>query len=333
MTRPRRPSFSLALLFGALSSACGGGGDGGTTPPPPPPPPPIVVEKGTPSGDGQTIIGGQALAVPLKVKVTRGGAVVVGQAITWTASGGAIGGNGPTNSEGIATANWTVGVTAGIQTANATVGTASAQFAATVLTATPGPIGISFLGATGNGQTGNVGSQLTNELRVLVTRGGAPAGGELVVWQADGANSFFEPEQTTSGADGIATSSWTLGTTAGAQAATAFAGSLAGPSVGFTATGVALPPGTATVKLYTAGGARFEPASLVVAAGTTVTFVWQDGFHDLLPTGAPTFPGANGGFDPPKTYQFTFTTPGIYKYFCSVHGSPSTGMRGTVIVQ
>ncbi|MES2306700.1 MAG: plastocyanin/azurin family copper-binding protein [Gemmatimonadota bacterium] len=331
MSRNCSSRASFPVLAMLLVSACGG--DGGTAPPPPPPPAPILVEKGSPSGDAQTVITGQAIAVPLRVKVSRSGAAVTGQDVTWTASGGTIIGSGATNADGVATAAWTVGNIAGPQTANATVGTASTQFAATVLTATPGVLGLAFPGSAGNGQTGNAGSQLGNELRVMVTRGGVPAGGELVIWQADGANAFFEPAQTTSGVDGIATSFWTLGTAIGAQTATAFAGTLAGPSLGFAATSVALPPGTATVKLFTAGGARFEPATLVIAAGTTVSFVWQDGFHDLVPYGNPSFPGQGGGFDPPKTYQVKFTAPGTYKYYCSVHGSTTSGMRGTVIVQ
>lgn len=335
MKQTARLGARVALGLLAFLAGCGGG-DGGTNPPPPPPPPPpapFLIEKSTPSGDAQTIIGGQPLAVPLRVKVTRSGAAVSGQAVTWTASGGSIFGNGATNTEGIATANWTVGLTAGVQSANATVGTASAQFTATVVTPTPGPLGMTFLGASGDGQTGNVGSQLPNELRVLVTRSGAPAAGELVIWQSGGANSFFEPSQSTSGGDGVAKSFWVLGTAAGTQTATAFAGTTAGPSLGFTATAVALPPGSSTVKLFTSGGARFEPATLVVAAGTTVTFVWQDGFHDLLSSGSPSFPGVLAGFDPPKSYQHTFTAPGTYSYYCSVHGTANSGMRGTVIVQ
>lgn len=185
----------------------------------------------------------------------------------------------------------------------------------------------------GDGQTGNVGSQLTNPLQVRVTRGGVPAGGELVIWQTTGANGFFEPPQSTSASNGIATSSWTLGTTAGNQTATALAGSLTGPSAGFSATAIAFPPGSNIVKLFTAGGSRFEPATLVVTVGTTVSFVWQDGFHDLLPSGSPAFPGFPNGSDPPKTYQFTFAAAGTYRYYCNVHGTPTSGMRGTVIVQ
>ena len=93
------------------------------------------------------------------------------------------------------------------------------------------------------------------------------------------------------------------------------------------------PPGPATVSLHTVGGARFEPSALTVAAGTTVTFVWEDGFHDIRASGTPTFPGLATATDPPKQYQFTFTQPGTYQYYCSIHGTPTSGMHGTVIVQ
>ena len=228
MTRQRMLALGVRLSAVRLVAACGGNGGGTAPPPPPPPPAPVVIEKATPSGDGQTVIGGQAITSPLRVTVTRSGAAAPGQAVTWSASSGTITGNGTSSSDGIATASWVLGAIAGTQTATATAAASSTQF---------------------------------------------------------------------------------------------------------TATALALPPGSATVKLFTSGGSRFEPAILMVAAGTTVSFVWQDGFHDLLPTGSPTFPGVANVFDPPKTYQFTFTTAGTYRYFCSVHGSPTSGMRGTVIVQ
>lgn len=98
-------------------------------------------------------------------------------------------------------------------------------------------------------------------------------------------------------------------------------------------TGTTPPPGGATVNLYSAGSPRFEPATLTVAPGTAVSFVWQNGFHDIIATGVPTFTGVPVGADPPKTHQFTFSAAGTYSYYCSIHGTPTSGMRGTVIVQ
>ena len=279
------------------------------------------------------MIGGQAITSPLRAQVTRNGAPVSGQTVSWAATSGTITGNGASNAEGVATAGWVLGTVAGSQTATATAGTGMVQFTATATTAVPGVLAISPANPTGDGQSASLGSRLPNELRVLVTRGGVPAGGEIVIWQASNADAFFEPPMSTSSSNGIATSAWTLGSAAGAQSATAFAGSLAGPTAPFTAMATALPPGSATVRLSISGGARFDPATLTVTAGTTVSFVWQDGFHDVTPTGAPTFPGVLTATDPPKSYQFTFTAPGTYRYYCDVHGTPTTGMRGTVIVQ
>jgi plastocyanin len=57
------------------------------------------------------------------------------------------------------------------------------------------------------------------------------------------------------------------------------------------------------------------------------------GFHDVNATGTSTFPGSGEPATPPHSYSFTFDTPGTYRYFCSVHGDPGSGMRGTIVVQ
>ncbi len=71
----------------------------------------------------------------------------------------------------------------------------------------------------------------------------------------------------------------------------------------------------------------FEPAQLVIPAGTKVTFVNQDG--------APhTATANNGSFDTGTLSRgqeaaLTFTTPGTYEYFCAVHPH----MTATIVVQ
>ena len=35
----------------------------------------------------------------------------------------------------------------------------------------------------------------------------------------------------------------------------------------------------------------------------------------------------------PHSFSQTFNSPGTYVYFCVVHGSPTAGMRGTIVVQ
>ena len=71
----------------------------------------------------------------------------------------------------------------------------------------------------------------------------------------------------------------------------------------------------------------FTPAEITVAPGTTVT--WTNG-DDIPHTVAAT----NKAFrskvmDTDQHYSFTFTAPGTYEYFCSLHPH----MRGKVIVK
>lgn len=93
------------------------------------------------------------------------------------------------------------------------------------------------------------------------------------------------------------------------------------------------PVQTNTIKLFTSGGPRFEPSNVEVPAGTTVTFVWEDGVHDVTPAGNSTFQGSGDPVSAPQSFPVTFTEPGTYTFFCSVHGSATSGMHGTITVR
>jgi len=68
----------------------------------------------------------------------------------------------------------------------------------------------------------------------------------------------------------------------------------------------------------------FAPASINVAAGTTVTWTNGDSVqHDISASGF-TSPVLNQG----DTYSHTFSQPGTYTYICSIHPF----MHGTVVV-
>jgi plastocyanin len=79
----------------------------------------------------------------------------------------------------------------------------------------------------------------------------------------------------------------------------------------------------------------FDPAERTIHTSATVTWVNQDGVvHNIatseVPTGAAPFGGqldANGG-----TLSQTPTIAGTYKYYCTIHGTPTTGMRGVLTV-
>ena len=189
---------------------------------------------------------------------------------------------------------------------------------------------------SGDRQSGTPGQDLANPLRIVVLRGAAPAAGAVVTWSATGAGALMTPSSSTTGADGISTSVWHLGTEAGTQSAQATVSGADGSPVRFTATATGNPgggPSPVEIQLRSDGGNRFEPASVTIPAGTTVTWTWVGGFHDVTPSGNPAFPGSGSPVSAPHSFSQTFSTPGTYLYFCTVHGSPTSGMRGTIVVQ
>jgi plastocyanin len=73
---------------------------------------------------------------------------------------------------------------------------------------------------------------------------------------------------------------------------------------------------------------RFAPPDLVVAAGTTVTWVNRGAdWHSVA-----AFDGsfASDQVAPGQTFSHTFTTPGTYKFLCRHHGRQ--GMVGRIVV-
>lgn len=96
-----------------------------------------------------------------------------------------------------------------------------------------------------------------------------------------------------------------------------------------------------------AEGQRFEPQSLTVAPGTTVTFTNDSAEAHTVTAyeGAPEY-FSSGGFGTEEqardnladamigqdgTYEFTFDEPGTYEYFCIPH--EQQGMKGTIVVE
>ena len=74
----------------------------------------------------------------------------------------------------------------------------------------------------------------------------------------------------------------------------------------------------------------FEPSTVTVQVGDTVTWTNEQGLHNVLlgdsRLNAPGFP-EDAPWNPPPSY--TFTAPGSYTFVCEVH----PGMTGTVNVQ
>jgi plastocyanin len=106
--------------------------------------------------------------------------------------------------------------------------------------------------ASGDGQTAQTGVTLPNPLRVVVTLSGNPQSGKTVSWAAQGTGASVNPLTSVTDASGIATTSWTLGSTVGSQTATATLAGATGSPVSFSATATA--PVLVIQKTATASG-------------------------------------------------------------------------------
>jgi P-type Cu+ transporter len=77
----------------------------------------------------------------------------------------------------------------------------------------------------------------------------------------------------------------------------------------------------------------FRNGNKTIKAGTTITFINDDNDHaHNIVSGtraAPTQAFFSGLLEPGQRWQYTFTTPGVYPYFCSIH----PGMDGVIIVE
>ena len=79
---------------------------------------------------------------------------------------------------------------------------------------------------------------------------------------------------------------------------------------------------------------KFSPATITVAAGTTVTWHNKDSFDHTVSAEDASFESGNlaGG----GTWTHTFSAPGTYTYYCKPHSSGGsgshTGMTAKIVV-
>jgi plastocyanin len=74
----------------------------------------------------------------------------------------------------------------------------------------------------------------------------------------------------------------------------------------------------------------FNPATLTIKTGTTVTWMNQDGaVHQIASEAGTPVAFTSDSLANGASYQFTFTQPGTYTYYCPFHPP----MKGTIIVQ
>src|SRR5439155_15724566 len=83
-----------------------------------------------------------------------------------------------------------------------------------------------------------------------------------------------------------------------------------------------------TVSVGPGGTTTFSPASVTIKPGSTVTWTLSAGSHTVT---CESFNSGTMSTDG-QTFTHTFNTAGSFGYYCSFHGTPTTGMRGTVVV-
>lgn len=72
---------------------------------------------------------------------------------------------------------------------------------------------------------------------------------------------------------------------------------------------------------------KFDPETLTVPAGTTVTWVNHDEVPHSVMSSDKRFT-SSGGLDTNESYSYTFTEAGTYAYYCSLHPF----MTGKIVV-
>lgn len=75
------------------------------------------------------------------------------------------------------------------------------------------------------------------------------------------------------------------------------------------------------------GNFAFNPPEVTVRSGTTVT--WTNGDDSPHTVVAKDHQFRSKALDTADKFSFTFTTPGVYEYFCSLHPH----MLGKIVVQ
>lgn len=87
--------------------------------------------------------------------------------------------------------------------------------------------------------------------------------------------------------------------------------------------------GKATVEV---GDNFFKPTELEVTAGTKVS--WKNKgkiLHNVKPVKGDKW--GTKALTKGDTYTYRFKKPGTYAYYCTFHGSPTSGQRGTIVVK
>ena len=204
-------------------------------------------------GDEQTGPVSSALADSLVVRTTDDLGNPVGNVeVTWSVSGG--GSISPvtvvTDADGLAAAERVLGPAAGPQTAQATVEGFTGSPVSFTHTAVPANPTVLVL-VSGNNQTAPGGFEVAEDLVVrLEDPNGNGIGGRPITWVVPAGSGSVAPVSTTTNANGLASTRWTLPSAVGAHTVSAVFSGL--PPVAFTATSTADAP--TTIEMVSGNG-------------------------------------------------------------------------------
>lgn len=246
------------------------------------------------TGDGASATVGVAMADSLAVRVQlSGGQVVPGVQVSWNVTGG----NGTiapqvstTQSDGVARARLTPGNAAGPNVVAASVtGLTAVQFTVTGTAGVPA----SLTKLSGDGQQGTVGQALSQPLvlRVLDQHGNGVPNAD-VTWTPSAGT--IAPGSAATNANGEATTTWTLGQSAGPHTLNAAVAGLSAAQ--FTAAARAGP-----VSVLTLVGGSGQSATAGSSLPTPVQVRAQDSFGNPVSGAAITFAASDGGSFSPST--------------------------------
>ena len=94
-----------------------------------------------------------------------------------------------------------------------------------------------------------------------------------------------------------------------------------------TATALPAAPAQAADSVVLIDQFTFTPQRITVKAGATVTWTNEDDVPHTIASSSKLF--KSKALDTGDKFSFTFTTPGTYEYFCSLHPH----MTGAVVVE
>ncbi len=75
----------------------------------------------------------------------------------------------------------------------------------------------------------------------------------------------------------------------------------------------------------------FNPSSHAASTGQTVTWTWRGSNQHNVTWVDPDGPAASAT-QSSGSHTRTFSVTGTFNYYCTIHGTPTSGMRGSVVV-